>query len=69
MDNDNQLPLFGFKDDLPKIQTKLKKVITKERIDEMNKLYKEGKFTLTVQRLEDMHEKLEALEKRIKNGK
>lgn len=67
MISDDQLPLFGFKESKP--QLTLKRIITKERIDEMNKLYKSGKFGLTVERLEDMREKLESLEKRITNKK
>jgi hypothetical protein len=61
----DQLPVFGFKESQPKLS--LKKIITKERVDEMNKLYKEKKFTLTADRLEDMREKLENLENRITN--
>jgi len=68
MDNsDHQLPLFGFKENLPHL--KLKKIVSKERIDEMNALYKKGDMRSVVGKLEDLQESLDRFEKRIKNGK
>ncbi len=67
MTND-QLPLpFGFKDSQPHL--KLKKIVTKERIAEMNKLLSEGKINGTCALLSDLNDKLERYEKRITHKK
>jgi hypothetical protein len=63
---EEQLPLpFGFKDSQPHL--KLKKIVTKERIEEMKKLYKAGKINSTCILLSDLNDKLENYEKRLKN--
>ena len=65
--SDNQLPIFGFKENLPSL--KLKKIVSKERIAEMNKLYAKGDFRGTAEMLSDLNDKLERFDKRLKNKK
>ena len=65
---DSQLPLpFSFKDSQPHLR--LKKIVTKERIDEMKKLYKAKNYHGTCELLSDMNDRLERYEKRITHKK
>jgi len=61
-----QRDLFGFEDMRPKVS--LKKIITKERMEEVKKLMDKGDSRSAAERLADLNEALEKLEKRIKHG-
>jgi hypothetical protein len=61
-----QTDLFGFEDMRPKLI--LKKIITKERMEEVRKLMDKGDDRSAAERLSDLNEALEKLEKRIKHG-
>jgi len=63
----SQHELFGFNDTRPKLT--LKKIITKERMDEVKRLLdkKDGKGA--AQKLRELNEELEKVERRIKNKK
>lgn len=65
-EDDNQLHLFGFKESLPHVR--LKKIVSKERIEEMKALYKKGDIRGTCEMLQDLQEKLDRFDKRLKNG-
>lgn len=65
--NDPQLPLFGFKDNLPSV--KLKKMISKERLEEARAAYMKGDLRSSLEKLRDVREGLEKYCSRIKNGK
>lgn len=68
MDNtENQLPIFGFKDNLPSV--KLKKMISKERLEEAKAAYIKGDLRSTLENLRTAREGLERYCNRIKNGK
>jgi hypothetical protein len=58
-----QKELFGFQDTRPKLS--LKKIITKERLQEVQKLIDERKMMSAEQRLREMRYELENLERRI----
>jgi len=64
---DNQKELFGFNDSRPKLS--LKKVITKERLQEVQKLIEERKLLSAEQRLRELRYDLEKLERRISQRK
>ena len=64
---DNQKELFGFNDSRPKLS--LKKIITKERIQEVQKLLEDKKLLTAEQRLRELRYELENLEKRISHKK
>ncbi len=61
----NQKELFGFEDTRPKLS--LKKIITKERMQEVQKLLEEKKLMTAEQRLRELRYDLEKLERRISN--
>jgi hypothetical protein len=61
----NQKELFGFNDSRPKLS--LKKIITKERMQEVQKLLEERKLMTAEQRLRELRYDLEKLERRISN--
>jgi hypothetical protein len=61
---EKQLEIFGFKESLPVIR--LKKIVSKERIAEMNALLKSNDYKGTAVMLSDMQDRLERFEKRIK---
>ncbi len=62
-----QTDLFGFEDMRPKLI--LKKIITKERMEEVRKLMDKGDDRSAAERLSDLNEALEKLERRITNKK
>lgn len=62
----SQQSLFGFKDMRP--QASLRKIITKERILEVQEMLKKRDSKAAVEALREMRYKLEALEKRIRNA-
>jgi hypothetical protein len=64
---DSQRPLFGFKEMMPKAN--LKKIITKERIQEVQQLLEKKDALGAEQALRDIRYKLEAYERRLSNGK
>lgn len=64
---DSQRSLFGFKEMLPKAN--LKKIITKERIQEIQALLEKKDALGAEQALREMRYKLEAYERRLSNGK
>jgi len=64
---DNQKELFGFEDSRPKMS--LRKVITKERLQEVQKLIEERKMLSAEQRLRELRYDLEKLERRISQRK
>lgn len=59
--------LFGFKDNTPWAKKGVKKIVTRERLDEAKKLLdkKDGRGAAAI--LRDMNDKLERFEKRITN--
>jgi len=59
----SQKELFGFNDTRPKLS--LKKIITKERMQEVQKLLEEKKLLTAEQRLRELRYDLEKLERRI----
>lgn len=61
-----QRELFGFEDMRPKVS--LKKIITRERMEEVRKLIDKGDDRSAAEKLADLNEALEKLEKRIKHG-
>ena len=65
MTMDNQKELFGFNDSRPKLS--LKKIITKERMQEVQKLLEDRKLMTAEQRLRELRYDLEKLERRISN--
>jgi len=68
MDNtENQLPIFGFKDNLPSV--KLKKMISKERLEEAKAAYDKGDLRSTLENLREARYGLERYCNRIKNAK
>jgi len=60
-----QKDMFGFNDMRPKLS--LKKIITKERLQEVQKLLEERKLMTAEQRLRELRYDLEKLERRISN--
>ena len=62
----DQKELFGFHDMRPKLS--LKKIITRERILEVQKLLEERKLMTAEQRLRELRYELENLERRINYG-
>ncbi len=62
-----QTDLFGFEDMRPKLI--LKKIITKERMEEVKKLMDKGDSRSAAEKLSDLNEALEKLERRITNKK
>lgn len=62
-----QRDLFGFEDMRPKVS--LKKIITRERMEEVKKLMDNGDDRSAAERLSDLNEVLEKLERRITNKK
>lgn len=61
-----QRDLFEFEDMRPKVS--LKKIITKERMEEVRKLMDKGDDRSAAEKLSDLNEALDKLEKRIKHG-
>jgi hypothetical protein len=61
-DGDNQLPLFGFEEMRPKAS--LKKIITRERMEEVKSLLYSNPEK-SAQCLRELNEKLEEFERRI----
>jgi hypothetical protein len=61
-----QKDLFGFSEMRPKLS--LKKIITKERIQEVQKLLEDKKLMTAEQRLRELRYDLEKLERRISHG-
>jgi hypothetical protein len=61
----HQHSLFPYKEMAPKAG--LRKIVTKERIQEMNKLLHAGDTRGLVERLEDLNDRLERFEQRIKH--
>jgi len=59
--------LFGFKDMTPWAKKGVKKIITRERMEEVKKLLEQKDGRGAAQILRDMNEKLERFEKRISN--
>jgi len=59
----SQKELFGFNDSRPKLS--LKKIITKERMQEVQKLLEDKKLLTAEQRLRELRYDLEKLERRI----
>ena len=59
--------LFGFKDNTPWAKKGVKKVITRERLEEVKQLLerKDGRGAAAI--LRDMNDKLERFERRISN--
>jgi len=66
MEGMSQRELFGFNDMKP--QVSLRKIITKERILEVQAMLNKNNGKGAVEALRDMRHKLEALEKRIRNA-
>jgi len=64
---DSQKELFGFNDSRPKLS--LQKIITKERIQEVQKLLEDRKLMTAEQRLRELRYDLEKLERRISHKK
>ncbi len=62
-----QRDLFGFEDMRPKLS--LKKIITKERMEEVKKLMDKGDSRGAAEKLGDLNEALEKLERRITHKK
>lgn len=62
-----QRDLFGFEDMRPKVS--LKKIITKERMEEVKKLMDKGDSRGAAEKLGDLNEALEKLERRITHKK
>ncbi len=62
-----QRDLFGFEDMRPKVS--LKKIITRERMEEVKKLMDKGDSRSAAEKLADLNEALEKLERRITNKK
>lgn len=62
-----QRDLFGFEDMRPKVS--LKKIITKERMEEVKKLMDKGDSRSAAEKLADLNEALEKLERRITHRK
>lgn len=62
-----QTDLFGFEDMRPKVS--LKKIITRERMEEGKKLMDQGDDRSAAERLADLNEALEKLERRITHKK
>lgn len=58
-----QKELFGFNDSRPKLS--LKKIITKERLQEVQQLLQDKKLLSAEQRLRELRYDLEKLERRI----
>ncbi len=61
----NQKELFGFDDTRPKLS--LRNIITKERMQEVQKLLEDKKLMTAEQRLRELRYDLEKLERRISN--
>lgn len=64
--------LFGFEDLRPRLnlaKAEIKKIVTKERIEEMKRLYAAGDARSLLDVLERVNEKLDKLDKRISNKK
>jgi hypothetical protein len=61
----DQKELFGFEDNRPKLS--LKKIITKERLQEVQKLLEKKDGLSAEQRLRELRYDLEKLERRISN--
>lgn len=59
----NQHELFGFKDTRPKLS--LKKVITRERMEEVQKLLDKNDGRGAAEKLRELNEALEKIERRI----
>ena len=59
--------LFGFKDMTPWAKKGVKKIITRERMEEVKKLLEKKDGRGAAQILRDINEKLERFEKRISN--
>jgi len=59
--------LFGFKDMTPWAKKGVKKIITRERMEEVKKLLEKKDGRGAAQVLRDMNEKLERFERRISN--
>jgi len=59
--------LFGFKDMVPWAKKGVKKIITRERMEEVKALLEKKDGRGAAQILRDMNEKLERFEKRISN--
>ncbi len=69
---DNQGELFGFEDLRPRLnlaKAEIKKVVTKERIAEMKKMYEAGNAKGLLSLLESVNDKLDRLDKRLTNKK
>lgn len=62
-----QTDLFGFEDMRPKVS--LKKIITRERMEEVRKLMDQGDDRSAAEKLADLNEALEKLERRITHKK
>jgi hypothetical protein len=60
----HQFQIFTPKETAPRVQ--LKKIITKERMDEVRALLESNRNTNAAQALRDIREDLESLERRIK---
>ena len=64
-----QKELFGPQDNIPKVSTILKKVITKEQLLEAKKIYASGDYKTSAAILRELNEKLEIKLSRLTNGK
>lgn len=62
-----QRDLFGFDDMRPKLS--LKKIITKERLEEVKRLLDKHDDRSAVEKLEDLRDELEKLDRRLSNRK
>lgn len=60
---DTQISLFGF---IPPRSNEVKKILTKERVEEMKALWADGRKREAIEVLRDARYKLENLERRIK---
>lgn len=67
MPDDNQIEIFGFKDNLPSV--KLKKMISPERMKEARDAYMKGDLRTSLDKLRECRESLERYCNRITNAK
>ena len=61
----HQFQLFSARDMAPRPQ--LKKIITRERMEEVRKLIDSGQMSIAARQLADLNDSLEQIEKRLTN--